>query len=191
MEPLRSTSTAGGLSPSYAAGSVLSRLFRQRESVLRGVIICCGLSLAANVLLAALLVLTRADGALLVLILAFAPIVNIALVMKSVFLNEWKAELVFLALISSLTYAMLALAVDLVWGYCGILSLGHAAFFALGGYAMGMYLMRQIGPRGVYGDPVLPGAPAYDPRAQAARGLLQATTRLLSRFKASMPRAKM
>jgi urea transport system permease protein len=55
-----------------------------------------------------------------------------------------------------LCYAMLAIAVDLVWGYCGILSLGHAAFFALGGYAMGMYLMRQIGPRGVYGDPVLP-----------------------------------
>jgi urea transport system permease protein len=53
-------------------------------------------------------------------------------------------------------YAMLALALDLVWGYCGILSLGHAAFFALGGYAMGMYLMRQIGPRGVYGNPVLP-----------------------------------
>jgi urea transport system permease protein len=51
---------------------------------------------------------------------------------------------------------MLALALDLIWGYCGILSLGHAAFFALGGYAMGMYLMRQIGPRGVYGDPVLP-----------------------------------
>ncbi len=39
----------------------------------------------------------------------------------------------------------LALALDLVWGYCGILSLGHGAFFALGGYAMGMYLMRQIG----------------------------------------------
>ena len=55
-----------------------------------------------------------------------------------------------------LTYALLALSVDLVWGYCGILSLGHGAFFALGGYAMGMYLMRQIGPRGVYGDPVLP-----------------------------------
>ncbi len=55
-----------------------------------------------------------------------------------------------------MAYAMLALAVDLVWGFCGILSLGHAAFFALGGYAMGMYLMRQIGPRGVYGDPVLP-----------------------------------
>jgi len=55
-----------------------------------------------------------------------------------------------------LCYAMLALAVDLVWGYCGILSLGHGAFFALGGYAMGMYLMRQIGERGVYGNPLLP-----------------------------------
>src|SRR5210317_222962 len=55
-----------------------------------------------------------------------------------------------------LTYALLAVALDLVWGYCGILSLGHAAFFALGGYAMGMYLMRQIGDRGVYGDPLLP-----------------------------------
>jgi len=55
-----------------------------------------------------------------------------------------------------LTYALLALSVDLIWGYVGILSLGHGAFFALGGYAMGMYLMRQIGPRGVYGDPVLP-----------------------------------
>jgi urea transport system permease protein len=55
-----------------------------------------------------------------------------------------------------LSYAMLALAVDLVWGYLGILSLGHGAFFALGGYAMGMYLMRQIGDRGVYGNPILP-----------------------------------
>ena len=51
-----------------------------------------------------------------------------------------------------LCFAMLALAVDLVWGFAGILSLGHAAFFALGGYAMGMYLMRQIGARGVYGN---------------------------------------
>ena len=55
-----------------------------------------------------------------------------------------------------LCYAILATAVDLIWGFCGILSLGHAAFFALGGYAMGMYLMRQIGTRGVYGHPVLP-----------------------------------
>jgi urea transport system permease protein len=53
-------------------------------------------------------------------------------------------------------YALLALTIDLIWGYCGILSLGHGAFFALGGYAMGMYLMRQIGARGVYANPVLP-----------------------------------
>jgi len=53
-------------------------------------------------------------------------------------------------------YALLALSLDLVWGYAGILSLGHGAFFALGGYAMGMYLMRQIGTRGVYGNAVLP-----------------------------------
>ncbi|POP52183.1 urea ABC transporter permease subunit UrtC [Zhongshania marina] len=55
-----------------------------------------------------------------------------------------------------LCYALLALALDLVWGYCGILSLGHGAFFALGGYAMGMHLMRQIGERGVYGNAELP-----------------------------------
>ena len=55
-----------------------------------------------------------------------------------------------------LCYAILAVALDLVWGYCGILSLGHGAFFALGGYAMGMYLMRQIGTRGVYANPILP-----------------------------------
>jgi urea transport system permease protein len=55
-----------------------------------------------------------------------------------------------------LCYALLALSLDLVWGYCGILSLGHGAFFALGGYAMGMYMMRQIGTRGVYAHPVLP-----------------------------------
>lgn len=55
-----------------------------------------------------------------------------------------------------LCFALLALSVDLVWGYLGILSLGHGAFFTLGGYAMGMYLMRQIGDRGVYGNPELP-----------------------------------
>jgi urea transport system permease protein len=47
-------------------------------------------------------------------------------------------------------YAIAALALDLVWGYCGILSLGHGLFFALGGYMMGMYLMRSIGLDGVY-----------------------------------------
>ncbi len=55
-----------------------------------------------------------------------------------------------------LAFALLALSVGLIWGFAGILSLGHGAFFALGGYAMGMYLMRQIGTRGVYGNPVLP-----------------------------------
>jgi urea transport system permease protein len=55
-----------------------------------------------------------------------------------------------------LCYSLLALSLDLIWGYAGILSLGHGAFFALGGYCMGMYLMRQIGTRGVYGNPVLP-----------------------------------
>ncbi len=55
-----------------------------------------------------------------------------------------------------LCYALLAISVDLIWGYAGILSLGHGAFFALGGYAMGMHLMREIGDRGVYGNPILP-----------------------------------
>jgi urea transport system permease protein len=55
-----------------------------------------------------------------------------------------------------LCYAILGLSLDLIWGYAGILSLGHGAFFALGGYCMGMYLMRQIGTRGVYQNPVLP-----------------------------------
>ena len=47
-------------------------------------------------------------------------------------------------------YAIVALAMDLIWGYCGILSLGHGLFFALGGYAFGMYLMRQIHADGQY-----------------------------------------
>jgi urea transport system permease protein len=55
-----------------------------------------------------------------------------------------------------LCFALLAMSMDLIWGYCGILSLGHGAFFALGGYVMGMYLMRQIGGRGQYGNPDLP-----------------------------------
>jgi urea transport system permease protein len=55
-----------------------------------------------------------------------------------------------------LAFAILALSLDLIWGYAGILSLGHGAFFGLGGYAMGMYMMRQIGERSVYGNPDLP-----------------------------------
>ncbi len=49
-----------------------------------------------------------------------------------------------------LCYALVALAMDLIWGYTGILSLGHGVFFSIGGYAMGMYLMRSIGKEGVY-----------------------------------------
>ena len=55
-----------------------------------------------------------------------------------------------------LAFAILALSLDLIWGYAGILSLGHGAFFGLGGYAMGMHMMRQIGERSVYGNPDLP-----------------------------------
>ncbi|MBS3963236.1 MAG: urea ABC transporter permease subunit UrtC [Methylomonas sp.] len=53
-------------------------------------------------------------------------------------------------------FALLGLSLDMVWGYAGILMLGQGAFFALGGYAMGMYLMRQIGSRGMYGNAELP-----------------------------------
>ncbi len=83
----------------------------------------------------------------------FVPSANLALPETSFFhVPNYTVEL----LGKYLCYAILALSLDLVWGYCGILSLGHGAFFALGGYAMGMYLMRQIGTRGVYANPVLP-----------------------------------
>ena len=81
------------------------------------------------------------------------PILNLALPESSAF----HVPTYLVALFGKyVCYALLALSIDLIWGYCGILSLGHGAFFALGGYAMGMYLMRQIGARGVYADPVLP-----------------------------------
>jgi urea transport system permease protein len=90
---------------------------------------------------------------MLTLVAVVVPILNRALPSSSsLHLSAYAITLIG----KYMCYAMLALAVDLIWGYCGILSLGHAAFFSLGGYAMGMYLMRQIGPRGVYGDPVLP-----------------------------------
>lgn len=89
----------------------------------------------------------------LAVVAAMAPILNLAVPATSpLHLAPFGVTLIG----KYLCYAMLALAVDLIWGYCGILSLGHSAFFSLGGYAMGMYLMRQIGPRGVYGDPILP-----------------------------------
>ncbi len=91
--------------------------------------------------------------AILLAVAVLMPVLHLAVPANSAFfLSSYWMTLVG----KYMAYAMLALAVDLVWGYCGILSLGHAAFFALGGYAMGMYLMRQIGPRGVYGDPILP-----------------------------------
>jgi len=89
----------------------------------------------------------------LALIAIAAPILNQGVPASSAFhLSAYGITLIG----KYLCYGMLALAVDLIWGYCGILSLGHTAFFSLGGYAIGMYLMREIGPRGVYGDPVLP-----------------------------------
>ncbi len=89
----------------------------------------------------------------LLLAAVLVPLLNLAVPEDSPFhLSTYTVTL----LGKYLCFALLALALDLVWGYCGILSLGHGAFFALGGYAMGMYLMRQIGERGVYGHPVLP-----------------------------------
>ena len=81
------------------------------------------------------------------------PLCNLTLPADSPFyVPTWVVSLVG----KYLCFALLALSVDLIWGFCGILSLGHGAFFALGGYAIGMHLMREIGTRGVYGNPVLP-----------------------------------
>ena len=90
---------------------------------------------------------------ILLVVAVLTPVLNLAVPASSPF---HVSTFVMTLVGKYLCYAMLALAVDLVWGYCGILSLGHGAFFALGGYAMGMYLMRQIGSRGVYGNPILP-----------------------------------
>jgi urea transport system permease protein len=100
--------------------------------------------------------LDRWTTAVLIILVALAvavPVLNLAVPPDSAYhVPTYAVSLVG----KYLTYALLALAVDLVWGFCGILSLGHGAFFALGGYAMGMYLMRQIGARGVYGNAELP-----------------------------------
>jgi urea transport system permease protein len=100
--------------------------------------------------------LDRSSIAVLIVLAAVAivvPILNLAIPASSPF----QIPTYVLSLFGKyVCYAILALAIDLIWGYCGILSLGHGAFFALGGYAMGMYLMRQIGTRGVYADPILP-----------------------------------
>ena len=100
--------------------------------------------------------LDRSAAVFLVLLAAFAfviPVLNLLMPPGSPF----HVSTYLVALFGKyICYAMLALSIDLIWGYAGILSLGHGAFFALGGYAMGMYLMRQIGTRGVYANPVLP-----------------------------------
>ena len=100
--------------------------------------------------------LDRSSVAVLIVLAAVAivvPILNLALPASSPF----QIPTYLMSLFGKyVCYAILALSIDLIWGYCGILSLGHGAFFALGGYAMGMYLMRRIGTRGVYADPVLP-----------------------------------
>ncbi|MCV6627070.1 MAG: urea ABC transporter permease subunit UrtC [Cellvibrionaceae bacterium] len=96
------------------------------------------------------------SSAVLVILLftsVYASVCNLLLPEDSVF---YVSTYTITLLGKYLCFAMLALAVDVIWGYCGILSLGHGAFFALGGYGMGMYLMRQVGDRGVYGHPELP-----------------------------------
>jgi urea transport system permease protein len=85
--------------------------------------------------------------AALIVICAVAPLLNLAVPPGSVFhLSDYAVAL----LGRIMCYAIAALAMDLIWGYTGILSLGHGLFFALGGYVMGMYLMRQIGSDGNY-----------------------------------------
>ena len=100
--------------------------------------------------------LDRGATAFLVLLAAIAILVPVLNLAAAAELAVPCADLSRRAVRQVLCYALLALSIDLIWGYCGILSLGHGAFFALGGYAMGMYLMRQIGTRGVYAHPILP-----------------------------------
>ncbi|GDY35815.1 urea ABC transporter permease subunit UrtC [Acidovorax sp. NB1] len=83
----------------------------------------------------------------LIVVCAVAPVLNLWVPAGSVFhLSDYAVAL----LGKIMCYAICALAMDLIWGYTGILSLGHGLFFALGGYVMGMYLMRQIGRDGNY-----------------------------------------
>ena len=87
----------------------------------------------------------------LVVVAVVVPIANLLVPAASVFhLSDYAVQLVG----KIMCYAICALAMDLIWGYTGILSLGHGVFFALGGYAMGMYLMRQIGSDGQYHMPM-------------------------------------
>ncbi|MBF0333366.1 MAG: urea ABC transporter permease subunit UrtC [Alphaproteobacteria bacterium] len=91
-------------------------------------------------------------GAVGILLLAVVPSLNALPAGHALNVPDYAVTL----LGKYLCYALLALSLDLVWGFAGVLSLGHGAFFALGGYAMGMYMMRSIGGRGVYGHATLP-----------------------------------
>lgn len=84
---------------------------------------------------------------LLGIALVLLPLLNLLVPEESVL---HVPDYMFSLLGKYLCYALVALAVDLIWGYTGILSLGHGVFFSMGGYAMGMYLMRSIGKEGVY-----------------------------------------
>jgi urea transport system permease protein len=85
--------------------------------------------------------------AVIALLLVGVPVLNLVVAPTSALhLSDYAVSL----LGKIMCYAICALAMDLIWGYTGILSLGHGLFFALGGYGMGMYLMRQIGREGVY-----------------------------------------
>ncbi|RIX49643.1 MAG: urea ABC transporter permease subunit UrtC [Rhodocyclales bacterium GT-UBC] len=87
-------------------------------------------------------------GAFLALALLVVPVLNLGTAEDSAFhISAYAITLIG----KIMCYALVAIAMDLIWGYGGILSLGHGLFFALGGYAFGMYLMRQIGRDGSYG----------------------------------------
>jgi urea transport system permease protein len=83
----------------------------------------------------------------LIAVCLVAPLLNLLVPQGSIF---HMSDFVVLLVGKIMCFAICALAMDLIWGYTGILSLGHGLFFALGGYAMGMYLMRQIGLEGNY-----------------------------------------
>ena len=83
----------------------------------------------------------------LIAVCLVAPLLNLLVPQSSIF---HMSDFAVLLVGKIMCFAICALAMDLIWGYTGILSLGHGLFFALGGYAMGMYLMRQIGLEGNY-----------------------------------------
>src|SRR5512143_203659 len=86
-----------------------------------------------------------AIAAIALLLIVVFPLLNAQGLLSNFTINLWGKYL---------CYALLAISVDLLWGYTGLLSLGQAMFFSLGGYMMGMYLMRMIGSLGQYHKPM-------------------------------------